>query len=337
MARWLVNHRDNQFGVEGIPELERMAKEGRLVAGDLLQAPGATEWIYAVEVPELTNLFRDEDDGGSGRGLPAKAIAAALVALFGIGTATAFMAYGSLNAGEGQTVIGDQGGLSYSEMLVTTPDAPLHGEADAGSPAVATLAKDQAVALMAKRGPFYKVMTKQGQEGWVAVDQVVPMYQLGGKATRAEYDPLYNPDQYVEVGNAAWGMAEGKTDRKTVFRFQMANSAKYDMTDLKLRATVKDGKGNELEQVEFAVSGVIPAASEAGAGTTMVGTLMPEDKKNGTPELMTEASFQEQAKSNPDLQLRWVDGIEVVMKTKDFEVAKIDLVEIRAVPPQTAP
>jgi hypothetical protein len=334
MARWLVTQRDNQFGVDSVADLQRMANEGTLVAGDLVQPPGATEWLYAVEVAELKNLFQEESVGMSSetRRTITVVAGAVLVGLLGLGTVAAFSAYGTLNTGSQQTILGEKG-LSFSEMLVTAEGASLLGEPVAASASVAVLAKDSTVDLLAKRGTFYRARTKDGQEGWIAVDQVIPMYQLGGKQAREEYDPLYNPDQYVQVGNATWGLAEN-SDKKTVFRFMITNDARYAMTDLKLRAVVKDGQGNEIDQVEFPVNGVVPAATEGGQGSTMVGTLMPEDKKNGSPELMTEATFQERAKAEPDLQLRWVDGVEVVMNTKDFTMATVNLVEVRAVPPQ---
>jgi hypothetical protein len=335
MAQWLVNQKDNQFGVDSLNALKQLAADGRLGGGDMVQPPGATDWLYASEIPELKGLIREPEDYSGGgmsdtmKTLAALGVAGGLLLAIVVGTSLAALAYSQMPSGN-ESVLGE-GGLSYSEMLVTANGAPLHGEPTDGSAALASLDKDSSLELLAKRGDFYKARTKDGKEGWIKTDQVIPMYQLGDRSVQADYDPLYNPDRYVEVGNAAWMLAEGSAT-KTVFRFQMTNKSKYDMTDLKLLATVKDGKGAEIERVEFPVVGIIPAASNAGDGSTMVGTLMPEDKKHGEPELLTEATFQERAQTDPDMQLRWVDGVEVEMKTKDFAVATIDLVEIRAVP-----
>jgi hypothetical protein len=66
---------------------------------------------------------------------------------------------------------------------------------------------------------------------------------------------------------------------------------------------------------------------------TMVGTLQPDPKdKEGVPRTMTQHSFDELAKSDPDLNLRWSDGVEVVMESKGFTDANIELLEVRAIP-----
>jgi hypothetical protein len=339
MAQWMVTQKDNQFGVDTLAELKSMAKDGRLTSGDMVQPPGAADWLYASEIPELKGLIVEIDGGGSMSDTMRLAVMAGvglvLLVVIGVGSSLALYAFLQMPSGASEEKIFGKGGMAYSEMLVTAQGAQLRSEPNANAGSVESLDKDEALDLLAKRDTFYKARTKGGQEGWIAIDQVLPMYQLGGKKAVAEYDPLYNPDRYVEVGNAAWTLAEGSMT-KTVFRFMMANTSKYDMTDLKLLATVKDGKGNELERVEFPIEGIIPASTPAGPGNTMVGELMAENKKE-TPRLMTEAAFQEMAKDDPDLQLRWVDGIEVDMKTKDFALATIDIVEIRAVPAPVNP
>ncbi len=333
MAQWLVTQRDNQFGVENLEELKRMAKGGRLVPGDMVQPPGATDWLYATEIPELKGLFVEVEDYGGGVSETSKTlmmvgVALGLLALLAVGSGLAMYTYSQLPTGE-ESILGE-GGLRYSEMLVTAAGAPLRAEPEPAAASAMSLDKDRVLELLAKRGEFYRVRTKDGQEGWVLVDQVIPMYQLGGKEARAEFDPLYNPDRYVDIANAAWMLnPDDKSMRKTVFKFMMTNRAKYKMSNLKLLAIVKDGKGNELERVEFAVEGYIPGTT--AGGSTFVGTLTSEER-NGVPRLLTEATFQEEAKTDPDMQLRWVDGVEVEMKTKDFALAEIQLVEIRAAP-----
>jgi hypothetical protein len=173
------------------------------------------------------------------------------------------------------------------------------------------------------------------------------MYQLGGAAVREEFDPLYNPDRYVEVSNARWMQlpAEHPTPGKelsnvTVFEVAFSNSSRYPMTDLRILATIKDAQGHELEKVEIPVEGEIPAEGE-----TMVGTLSAEEldprgrKKQPKPgeevaadRVLTTASFDEMAKDDQELQLRWTSGVSVEMKAEDFTNASIDIVELRAVP-----
>lgn len=339
MARWLVTQNDMQFGVDDLNQLKQMAADGRLSPADMVQPPGATEWLYANEIPELKGLLRDRpvDDFDRPKG-PSTAvtlgIVGGLIGVFLLGGIAMLIAYGWVSSGN-ETLVGEGGKLAYSQMLVTQEGAPLRADHSEAAATVASLPKDSTIDLLSKRGEFYRARTASGQEGWIRVDQVLPMYQLGGGAVREEYDPLYNPDRYVEVSNAAWMLLDDKSGQLTVFRFQLTNNSKYPMTDLKLLATVKDGKGNELEKVEFGIEGTIPPQS-----ATMVGTLAPEDaRRKGQPDfsaegrrLLTEFSFQELAKEDAELQLRYSDGVEVGMKSKDFATAQIDLLEVRAIP-----
>jgi hypothetical protein len=52
--------------------------------------------------------------------------------------------------------------------------------------------------------------------------------------------------------------------------------------------------------------------------------LEPADKKKGTPIMMTAHTFGQLAATNPELQLRWKDGVEIEMKNTDFTTATID-------------
>jgi hypothetical protein len=206
----------------------------------------------------------------------------------------------------------------------------LHADADAAAASTGSVEKNAAVKLLAKKNNMWQVRTEGGVEGWVAMDQVIPIYQLGDEKVQADYDPLYNPHKYVQIGNAAWNLAEN-SQTQTVFKFMVANAAKYRMTGVKMVATVKDATGKELERVEFPVEGEIPASDDLGAGQTFVGTLASDDK-NAPPRILTEYTFQQLAKDDPTLQTKWVEGVEVEMKTKDFDAATIDLVDVVAVP-----
>jgi hypothetical protein len=180
---------------------------------------------------------------------------------------------------------------------------------------------------------MYLARTPDGVEGWIAEDQVIPMYQLGGGEVRADYDPLYNPDRYIRVSNASWLQLDQEDDQVTVFQFMISNDSKYEMTDLMLLATIKDSKGNQLEAVEIPVEGILPPGKN-----TMVGTLAPEtdaktaDGEEEASRSLTSSTFEEMAESDPDLRLRWSEGVEVVMKAEDFTEANIDILEIRAIP-----
>ena len=51
MARWLVTQGDQQFSAQDLAELKEIAKSGKVGPGDMVQPPGATDWLYASELP----------------------------------------------------------------------------------------------------------------------------------------------------------------------------------------------------------------------------------------------------------------------------------------------
>jgi len=342
MSRWLVTQDNAQFSVEGLDELCRLASSGELDEGDMVQCPGATDWQYASEVPELSRFFGaggtldDDDDldwhprrfGGLGV-VGSVAIGAVLVAVIAVGALSMAFFYSRMPTEQDKQLIGGESGLTYSQMLVTNPKTPLLDTPDDKGKTVLSLAKDTKLELLAKRGDFYKARTPSGQEGWVTVHQVVPMYLYGGGEVMAKYDPLYNPDRYVTVKNASWLQLDQKNSQLTVFRFMIDNQSRYAMTDLVLLAVIKDSKGNELERVEIPVEGTIPPSD-----SSMVGTLAPEDKSDpdAKPRSITEYTFSKLAESDPDLALLYSDGVEVEMSTQDFTEADIDLLQVRAIP-----
>jgi hypothetical protein len=52
---------------------------------------------------------------------------------------------------------------------------------------------------------------------------------------------------------------------------------------------------------------------------------------------MTTSMFEELAKTDPELNDRWVDGVEVKLDAEGFTEAQIELLEMRAVPPDEMP
>lgn len=220
--------------------------------------------------------------------------------------------------------------MALTEMLVTGDPATVRKEPDNGASSVGSALKNSKVQLIAKRRGFYHIRTDGGADGWVGIDQVIPAYYFTDSETREDYDPLYNPDKYVFVKNAGWRqMPAQKVANTTVFTFLMQNKSKFDMEGIVLLATVKDSSGKVLETKEIPVEGVLKRYDNS-----MVGTLAndPKTDPDGAPRTMTEASFNEMAKKDPDLQLRWADGVEVQMTSEGFTEASIDLLEVRAIP-----
>ncbi|MEQ1567270.1 MAG: hypothetical protein ABMA64_16635 [Myxococcota bacterium] len=359
MAQWLVMQGNTKFPVGGLAELEEMARRGGIRPGDMIQPPGTTDWLYATEIPELkAHIERnasgdDDDDAGGGGSGATRAVLAAVAAVMAVGMVLVILVGGGIMlyfAGElqgtGGGLIGD-GGLAYSEMIVTAPATGLRAEPADDSRVATPVAKDATLELLAKRGAYYRARAPGGGEGWIPIVDVIPMYQLGGADVRQEYDPLYNPDRYVDVANARWMQLPGEKPGQplsnvTAFDFMLTNSSKYPMTDLKILATIKDAQGHELERVEIPIEGVVP-----GDASTFVGTLSsepadesgrrkPKDPNAPPDRLLTTYTFDEMAKDSPELQLRFTSGVEVVMKAEAFANAEIDVLELRAVPDATA-
>ena len=156
----------------------------------------------------------------------------------------------------------------------------------------------------------------------------MPAYLFADEKTKANYDPIYNPDRYLSVKNASWMQLPDQTkDNITVFQFMLANDSKFAMESVKLLITVKGKDDIVLEKEEIPIEGQVPAAQ-----SVMVGTLAPDPhNKTDLPRLMTDSGFAELAKTDPDLQLRYSEGIEVKMQSKEFEKATVDLLEVHTV------
>jgi len=334
MARWLIQKNDTQSSVASLAELKQEARQGNLGAGDMVQPPGTTEWLYAAEIDELkedlaAGAALDAELASMGKQGGAGSWALALVLTAVVAGGGYYLYETSQNLPDPTARIIDQ--ISYSEVVVTQEGAAFLSEPEGGRP-MSAMSGGTVLELLAKRGDLYRARDKKtGQEGWVATDAVLPMYRMGGKEVIEQYDPLYNPDRYLEVRGASWmQLPEQRETSLTVFQFGLRNASRYDMTDVKIVATIKDEKGHELETVEFPIEGLFPAE-----GTSMVGTLV--DPESDDKRLITRFSFDKMAEADPDLRLQYSDGVEVEMQTMDFQEASIDIAELRAVPGEDAP
>jgi hypothetical protein len=334
MARWLVTDGDHQFAAQDLNELKQLAAMGKVGPGAMVQPPGASDWLYANELPELQGLFPGEttnslDDDFEIRPASNRGLLYAVLCVVAVAGAYGMFHFGTrLPTHEDLQIVGGSKGMKLTEMHVTRT-SPVRSRPNESASSVGTVEKDQRVQLVAKRGPWYTVRTPTGVEGWLPVDAVIPGYYFADAATRESYDPLYNPDRYVFVKNSSWmQLPDQRENNITIFQFMLQNKSKFPMANLKLLATIKDKNDRVLETKEIGIEGRIPPYDGV-----MVGTLAPaEDDKDGTPRLMTTKMFERLRKKKPKLAMRWSDGVEVQMESEGFVEANIDLLEVRAIP-----
>lgn len=331
MASWLVNKGEQQFSVRDLQELKQIIREGSVSPGDMIQPPGASDWLYLIELPELKELFPpsafEVEDEVEFRPRSPLGQAPLIIILLCLAVAAGYsMYYYAIRVPSNEDLQLD---LGLTEMLVTADGAELRDQPGGGS-TITTLSKDSRVQLLAKRNEWYAIEAEGGQRGWVAVDAVVAGYQFEDSRTREDYDPIYNPDRYVFVQNSSWmQLANQRETNTSLFQFMLKNQSKFEMTNLVLLATIKDSNDRILEKKEIPIEGTIPAYA-----SVMVGTLMPpEDAEEGTPpRKMTDALFQELVRADPELQMRWSAGVEEQMTTENYTEANIDILELSAVP-----
>ena len=334
MSRWLVTQGDHLFSAADLNELKNLARAGRIGAGDMVQPPGASDWLYASEVPELTELFSDADDPVDDDldwDIPKRRNKVPLAILFlGI---LAFGGYGMFNYGQKLPsqkdlgILGGNSGMNLTEMIASS-DVSIRAQPDPSASTVGTIAKDSIIKLLGKRGDWYQVQNESGASGFVQTDTVVPAYYFADAETRQSYDPVYNPDRYVFVKNSSWmQLPDQREENITIFQFLLQNKSKFGMTAIKLLATIKDKNDRIIETKEIAIDGLIPAHDGV-----MVGTLKPaDDDPEGTHRLMTTSLFEAMVKQDPGLMSRWSDGVEIAMESEGFVEANIDLLQVRAI------
>jgi hypothetical protein len=294
----------------------------------MIQPPGASEWLYAAEIPELKGLLKEgsssglDDDDWKKKGSGKNVVILVLLALLGLGGFMLFETAKEMPDYDNMNLLDN---LELTEMLVTEPQAPLLDQPNGAK--TGTLVKDSKLQLLGKQAAWYQIRSESGQEGYVAVDHVVPGYFFADKRTQENYDPLYNPDRYVFVKNSSWMQLDEQNRNLTIFQFLLQNKAKFAMTDIILLATIKDKNGKVLEEVQIPIEGEIPPYD-----SVMVGTLSPEPRdREGVARNLTQDMFDALAKEDPELQLRYSAGVEVEMQTEGFTEANIDLLQLRGI------
>ena len=335
MGRWLVTQGDHQFSAADLGELRGLATAGSVGPGDMVQPPGAADWLYASEIPELAECFGSDDsidDDFDDWDLPKTrskgpvvALLLAIVAMGGYG----MYHYGSqLPKHEDLEILGGTTGMALTEMIASS-NASIRAEPADDASSVGSIVKDDTVQLLGKRGDWYNVANKSGAKGFVRTNTVVPAYYFADAETRSSYDPIYNPDRYVFVKNSSWmQLPDQREENITIFEFLLQNKSKFEMTDIKLLATIRDKNDRVIETQEISISGTIPAHDGV-----MVGTLKPAaNDKGGDAERMTTSLLELKMKEDDSLMSRWSSGVELAMESEGFVEANIDLLQVRAIP-----
>ena len=154
----------------------------------MIQPPGASDWLYASELPELNGLLQassaglDDDLDIPRRGAPTGVIAILLLAI-AAGGGYAMYHFGTQLQETNLDVLSE---VTLSEMLVTADSATIRKEPESGAAGVGAVEKNAKVQLIAKRRGFYRVRSAGGAEGWVGVDEVVPAYYFTDSETSTE-------------------------------------------------------------------------------------------------------------------------------------------------------
>ncbi len=272
---WRITRGDQQFIAKDMAELKIWAASGKVQPDDLIQRPGESGWVYAAELPELDGLIRGTKGGGPDEAdfqkqRSEKTLRQIVLIVTGIGVVIAFgvMLYVMMNPPnpEDKDIKTGTFALAARDALVTK-DCPLRSSPSASASASTNLKKDERVSLVLKHGDFYKVETKNGQQGFVGIDDLLPGYYLE-KEEYKKWDPMFNPGQYMDPSINDWQvvMDEFKpqdTEHLTILSFTIGNTSQYDMDSIVLLvhfwdSTDKD-MAREVKTEEIVLEEVIPA------------------------------------------------------------------------------
>jgi len=268
MSAWRITRGDLQFTVKDVAELKLMAVGGKIHSGDLVQPPGTTEWLYATEVQELNGLIRERVSDAAAdldkRIRRARTMRAVVVLLaLGVFGSAAWAIWFLRDAIESSDapppLIGDHPDALEPLEAITVEYATLLSKPDARSEPVGEVQKDRIVKLIRKLGDYYEVELEGGQTGWVGWLQVIPAYLFSQELTD-QYDPLFNPQRYLELANYVWSPRDepGKPETLTDMMFTLVNPTDYGMADVLMHLDFFDGANAKVGQIDYAVGRLVP-------------------------------------------------------------------------------
>ena len=160
---WRITRGDQQFTVKDVAELKLMAVGGKVHAGDLIQRPGGTDWLYATEVPELKGLIKvasstDMDDDWKPRRKVNRKLLRLVSGLLFVGIIiTGFTGlwfiYQGVPEADDFKLFGDHPGALTPLEALATESANLLAEPDSRAAKKGVVDKDARVALIRRMTP----------------------------------------------------------------------------------------------------------------------------------------------------------------------------------------
>ena len=267
-APWRITRGDQMFTAKDIAELKLMAVGGKIEAGDLIQAPGRTDWLYAVEQPELKGLVKvgevDESEFIASGGFNWLRILVILVgvAATGLGFYALYQAYVNRPDMAKTALFGDNENALQPLDALATMDTAVYAQPKMGAK-VSDLPKDSRVSLVRRIDDFYEVKTEDGQNGFVSMASVIPGYMFDQEMT-SKYDPLFNPTRYLQLTNYSWTPSgdEKEPETRTNLLFEMENPSDYPMADVTLKVVFLDGGGATIEEMEIPIPRLMPPGGQ---------------------------------------------------------------------------
>ena len=256
MSRWLVTHGESQFSAQDLAELKQMASDGRVQPADLIQPPGASDWLYALELPELKNCFAsgmaDEDDDTSferKKLIPRPVVVILLLGVTGVGLAMLKL--------KGVMVQSLDHGLDSDEAMLSD-DVKLHSEPDEDSKVIGSLDEGDVVEFVLRQNNIdpkvgdWWLVEADGKK-WIPANAAPSSFGFDENA-RVEDMALYYPEHHIRLTSSveqgySWVKLKDKlygNDADGYVRIKdiaITNESNYALTDVIISIDVLDSKG----------------------------------------------------------------------------------------------
>lgn len=337
MARWLVNQQDRQFAAQDMDELKKLVTEGSVGPYDMLQPPGATDWLYICEVDSLKDLASEPDEVDEEISfrkkrkfpIPLPLILLAVAGGFGFLSLKNYETYKSV---DGKRVFGD--GLALSELVVLRDGTQVYDVPEGD--VVGTLARDEIIGLLGKRivnknnkVEYWYETQLPTSKGFVHSSKVEAGFYLADPSTSGLYKQLYNPDQFIEVANTAWTRLDPNNPEQTTLGLMVTNNSVFDMTDLVVLTTLSDKNNKVVQTDELRVEGIIPAKK-----TVWVGMLTPDASSEEETRIMTDYHYKDLI-SNEDASMEdwtFTETLNMLVEETGTVSGRIDLIQMRSIP-----